>query len=707
MSSVAFGGTGGRQLGEAAAAANATNRASSVGRLSLLPYDLLSKAPASRHWPFSHAAGAGGGGNFECKGSKGPMPGVSLLGALLGKLRVTGGFSDGSSPLASIALPPGADDNFAAAALADAAAIGGWRVAAMPSTAEALAEVLARKYPRGSGDETVSETIDVLVVDMGAASTCVAAVRLRNVVVDGSARWVPEVLGTAADAFLGCMDFDVTIFEHFAAQVRDKYAQSVIPGSRAGLRLLDGCERIRKLLSTLPEANTTVENLVEGADVPISLTREVFDELCSALSTKLRSLLDTALTVEGLEPLQGIEACGGGTRMPSVQLVMTEALAHSEIGKHIAQQKFGAKLDDTSVALGAALLGKAAMLQQPAAEPAAAESQAAEAAETSEEATEALKVSEDTNGTLPVPKFDGFLTADELAKLIADEQAMADSDRASAALSERRNELEGYILEARGLRARKHGELIDGARLEPLLDTAEEWLYSDEADAADVAIFDAKLSDLRAEVAEVTTAFDEAVQAARLAEEKALEASAEQAAAERAASGEADEDHDTRKLKYPDRLRLVLKNKEEGTELFQGGNFRPAAARYEHALRHAAKFVDLSPDQRAEVNSTKLSLNLNLAMCWLKITDADNYLEKAIQSCGDALAIDDKSVKALYRRATALELKKDFEAAKADLQAAAEIAPEDKAVPKLLARVEIQITRQLAKEKKMYSKMFG
>ena len=34
------------------------------------------------------------------------------------------------------------------------------------------------------------------------------------------------------------------------------------------------------------------------------------------------------------------------------------------------------------------------------------------------------------------------------------------------------------VLEARGLRARKHGELIDGAKLEPLLDAAEEWLYS-------------------------------------------------------------------------------------------------------------------------------------------------------------------------------------------------------------------------------------
>lgn len=36
-------------------------------------------------------------------------------------------------------------------------------------------------------------------------------------------------------------------------------------------------------------------------------------------------------------------------------------------------------------------------------------------------------------------------------------------------------------------------------------------------------------------------------------------------------------------------MRLVIKNKDEGTELFKGGNIRPAAARYQKALSHAGK----------------------------------------------------------------------------------------------------------------------
>ena len=164
-------------------------------------------------------------------------------------------------------------------------------------------------------------------------------------------------------------------------------------------------------------------------------------------------------------------------------------------------------------------------------------------------------------------------------------------------------------------------------------------------------------------------------------------------------------------MKFPERMRLVVKNKDEGTELFKGAvdvaQYRAAAARYTKALAHAAKFVDLSPDQRAEVDGVSLSLHLNVAMCWLKITDAPNHLDQAIRACDDALRLDGQSVKALYRRATAREQKGLYDEAKADLIAAAAIDPEDKAVPRLLTRVDAQIARQKAKEKKMYGKMFG
>ena len=107
-------------------------------------------------------------------------------------------------------------------------------------------------------------------------------------------------------------------------------------------------------------------------------------------------------------------------------------------------------------------------------------------------------------------------------------------------------------------------------------------------------------------------------------------------------------------------MKLALSNKKEGTELFQGGNYKHAAARYNKALTHACKFFDVSPQQQAEVDATKLGLHLNIAQCWLKIGEGA-WVEQVVRSCRDALAIDADCVKALYRRATALESKGDYE----------------------------------------------
>uniref|UniRef100_A0A7S2NGY9 Uncharacterized protein n=1 Tax=Haptolina brevifila TaxID=156173 RepID=A0A7S2NGY9_9EUKA len=651
-----------------------------------------------RHWQWTAAAADDGSVQMcdvESAGGK-TLSSVSLLGALLGKMRATSYVSEGA-PL-SIALPSivatdGAEAR-AVSTLADAAAIGGWKLVAAPTAAEALGVALARKWPFAKADEGTRPRL-VLILDMGASSTVVAVIKLTPPLGGevGTAEASHEVVATGSDPFLGAALFDAKLLDHFAAQIAAKYGEGVSMASRRGLRLSVATERLRKLLSTMKEASATAENLIDGIDVPLTATRDEFNELCSEPLARLRTLLDTTLAsvanamdvgaddTAASAALNAVEMVGGGCRMPCVQQVLSEALAASAAaGEAIAAEKPGAKLDDSSIALGAAIIGRRAI-------------EAAAAA-----------------GESAVPPPAGLLAADALQALIEQEQAFAAQDAAAAAKGAVRNELESYVLDSRNLSSRKHGEKVDTAKLNPLLDATEEWIYSDEAEAATVDVLQAKLQEVKEQVAAATSAYAAAVEADKLAEEKALEVAAAAAAAERAANGE-DEDHDQRKLKFPDRLRMVQKNKEEGTELFKGAvdvtQFRGACARYNKALGHCAKFVDLSPDQKEEVNALKLSLNLNIAMCWLKITDAENHLDQAIRACDEAISIDGDCVKALFRRATAREQKGQYDDAKADLKKCAELAPDDKAVPKLMTRVEAQIARQKAKEKKMYGKMFG
>lgn len=122
-------------------------------------------------------------------------------------------------------------------------------------------------------------------------------------------------------------------------------------------------------------------------------------------------------------------------------------------------------------------------------------------------------------------------------------------------------------------------------------------------------------------------------------------------------------------------MRLVVKNKDEGTELFKDGNYRPAAARYHKALSHAslfllyllflqillyfyiAKFFDLTFADEQEVKALKTTLYLNLASCYIKMEKWDQVLSY----CNDALSLDSKSHKAFFRRAQYHEAKKDWE----------------------------------------------
>jgi heat shock 70kDa protein 4 len=185
---------------------------------------------------------------------------------------------------------------------------------------------------------------------------------------------------------------------------------------------------------------------------------------------------------------------------------------------------------------------------------------------------------------------------------------------------------------------------------------------------------------------------------------------AAKAAAEKGdGDGEDDEDHDTRRLKKADRMRMVVKNKEEGTELFKAKNFRLAAARYHKALTHAAKFFDLSAEDEGEVRALKVTLYVNLAVCYTKL---DNW-ESMLRNCNDALALDPNNVKALFRRASYYEKKKEWTKAMDDLKKCVKInaatpgTAEDKAVAGAIESVKKGMAAEKSKEKSTWGKMFS
>lgn len=291
---------------------------------------------------------------------------------------------------------------------------------------------------------------------------------------------------------------------------------------------------------------------------------------------------------------------------------------------------------------------------------------------------------------------------EEISAARAKELEMQAKDLEVRELLSERNSMEAFMYEIKSSVTRKHGELIDSALMNKKMEEYENWLWDNPPESTTLECLKAQYALIRSETAELMGAFNAAVAAEKVEFEKQLEEESKKAAAERELEGE-DEDHDNRKLKKADRMRMVVKNKEEGTELFQGKNFRPAAARYHKALTHASKFFDLSPEDEIEVNQLKLSLYLNLAQCYIKLENWDNVL----RNCDDALKIDSNNPKALFRRSMVWEAKKDYDKALSDLKRAEEINPGDAMIIKSKDKVMKLISKEAAKEKKMWGKAFS
>ena len=92
---------------------------------------------------------------------------------------------------------------------------------------------------------------------------------------------------------------------------------------------MSGCERIRKLLSQLTEAQITVENLTDGGDISFSLKRDELTSICAEPLRALEGLVRAAVSDAGLgeqNPAGAggvfVEILGGGMRMQVAQNVL-------------------------------------------------------------------------------------------------------------------------------------------------------------------------------------------------------------------------------------------------------------------------------------------------------------------------------------------------------------------------------------------------
>ncbi|PWA18747.1 hypothetical protein CCH79_00005555 [Gambusia affinis] len=140
-----------------------------------------------------------------------------------------------------------------------------------------------------------------------------------------------------------------------------------------------------------------------------------------------------------------------------------------------------------------------------------------------------------------------------------------------------------------------------------------------------------------------------------------------------------------------------------GNVMFKNQDWRTAVRKYKKALRYLDMSGNLveNEEEHRKLEPTAVSCFLNMAACKLKL----QLWQEALESCNEALELNQENTKALFRRAQAWQGLKEYNKALVDLKKAQGIAPEDKAIINEMKKVQLKIQEEKEKEKKIYAKM--
>lgn len=151
-----------------------------------------------------------------------------------------------------------------------------------------------------------------------------------------------------------------------------------------------------------------------------------------------------------------------------------------------------------------------------------------------------------------------------------------------------------------------------------------------------------------------------------------------------------------------EKLQQSIIAKEKGTKFFKDGNYKVAIKYYEKCQRNLEFETTLQGEDEEKRKEIVAVAHLNMAMCYLKTEE----FVKVREHCDKALELDDKCVKAYFRRGQAYFAGNDFELAKKDFEKTCELEPSNKAAKNQVKICEQKIKQFDQKEKLKYKGMF-
>merc|ERR1712028_221484 len=159
---------------------------------------------------------------------------------------------------------------------------------------------------------------NILVFDLGGGTFDVTLLTIDN--------GVFEALATNGDTHLGGEDFDQRIMKYFIKLFKKKHKTDMSKDKRAMQKLRRESERVKRALSTQPQARAEIEALFDGIDFSETLTRARFEELNNDFFKKTLGPVGKVMSDAGLKKSEVDELVlvGGSTRIPKVKELLKD-----------------------------------------------------------------------------------------------------------------------------------------------------------------------------------------------------------------------------------------------------------------------------------------------------------------------------------------------------------------------------------------------
>ena len=130
---------------------------------------------------------------------------------------------------------------------------------------------------------------------------------------------------------IGSKELDYYLYKYFVDKLKGK--ADIKPHTKQAIRLMNGCRRLKEMLSAASKAVYTVDGLLDGDDYQLQLTRAQFEDIIhpwtknfEEIMEKVKAELTSIEFFKSSDSIEAVEMIGGGCRVPILQKIVKDVL---------------------------------------------------------------------------------------------------------------------------------------------------------------------------------------------------------------------------------------------------------------------------------------------------------------------------------------------------------------------------------------------